>query len=70
LHSNQDIPLLSYKGLKSNITGVGFRNDGNWMFTCAEDGFARVWDLRCKTKIFKAISNYLWCADWHSTKNC
>lgn len=46
LSSSNPNPVLSYEGITKNITGVGFQEDSNWMYTCGEDGNARVWDLR------------------------
>lgn len=46
LNSSNPNPVLNYEGISKNITGVGFHEDGKWMFTCGEDCSARVWDLR------------------------
>jgi len=53
LNSSNPNPILNYEGISKNITGVGFHEDGKWMFTCGEDCSARVWDLRYKLKVFK-----------------
>ncbi|XP_025409211.1 target of rapamycin complex subunit lst8 [Sipha flava] len=48
LNSSNPNPILNYEGISKNITGVGFHEDGKWMFTCGEDYCARVWDLRSR----------------------
>lgn len=55
LNSSNPNPILNYEGISKNITGVGFHEDGKWMFTCGEDCSARVWDLRYKIKYVNII---------------
>lgn len=45
---------MMYDGMSDNVTDVGFNDDVNWIYTCGEDGTARIWDLRCK------INDNLW----------
>lgn len=38
--------VIDYDGISKNVTAVGFRENGKWMYTGGEDGTARIWDLR------------------------
>ncbi|XP_076666937.1 MTOR associated protein, LST8 [Andrena cerasifolii] len=46
LVSNNPNPVINYEGVSKNITGLGFQEDGTWMYTGGEDCSARIWDLR------------------------
>jgi G protein beta subunit-like protein len=46
LSSSNCNPVINYDGVSKNITGVGFQEEGKWMFTGGEDCSARIWDLR------------------------
>ncbi|XP_012275123.1 target of rapamycin complex subunit lst8 [Orussus abietinus] len=46
LGSSNPNPVINYEGVSKNITGLGFQEDGKWMFTGGEDCSARIWDLR------------------------
>ncbi|GLH02921.1 Protein LST8 homolog [Gryllus bimaculatus] len=48
LTSNNPNPVINYEGVSKNITGVGFQEDGKWMYTGGEDCSARIWDLRSR----------------------
>lgn len=39
-------PVVNFEGVTKNVTAVGFHEEGRWMYSAGEDGFARVWDLR------------------------
>ncbi|XP_014255334.1 target of rapamycin complex subunit lst8 [Cimex lectularius] len=60
IESGHTNPIINYEGISKNVTGVGFQEDGNWMFTGGEDGTARVWDIRSKNlqcqRIFQMTS--------------
>ncbi|XP_058810141.1 target of rapamycin complex subunit lst8 [Phymastichus coffea] len=49
LNSNSTNPIINYEGVSKNISGLGFQEDGKWMFTSGEDCSARIWDLRSST---------------------
>lgn len=44
-------PLVNFEGLPSgkNVTAIGFNQVGNWIYTGGEDGYVRLWDVRCRT---------------------
>eukprot|EP00794_Sanderia_malayensis_P009012 gene9012-9976_t len=42
-------PVINYDGISKNVTAVGFREDGKWMFTGGEDCSVRIWDLRSRS---------------------
>nr|BAN20635.1 vegetatible incompatibility protein HET-E-1, putative [Riptortus pedestris] len=48
LMSNSTSPVVNYEGISKNVTGVGFHEEGKWMFTGGEDCSARIWDLRSR----------------------
>lgn len=43
LGSNNPTAIINY-GVSKNVTGVGFQEDGKWMYT-GEDCSACIWDL-------------------------
>lgn len=57
LSSSNPNPVINYEGVSKNVTGVGFQEEGKWMYTGGEDCSARIWDLR-------------YCAARHSFCNC
>lgn len=42
----KNVPVYVYDGYKNNITGIGFLKESNFFYTCSEDGFIRIHDLR------------------------
>ncbi|PSN45751.1 Target of rapamycin complex subunit lst8 [Blattella germanica] len=40
--------VINYEGVSKNVTGVGFQEEGKWMYTGGEDCSARIWDLRSR----------------------
>ncbi|KAG8298858.1 Target of rapamycin complex subunit lst8 [Homalodisca vitripennis] len=48
LNSANPNPVINYDGVNKNVTGVGFQEDGKWMYTAGEDNSARIWDLRSR----------------------
>lgn len=60
LNSNNPNPVVNYEGITKNVTGVGFQEDGKWMYTGSEDCSARIWDYRAKApqaaKIFQTTA--------------
>lgn len=46
LSSANPNPVINYEGVSKNVTGVGFQEEGKWMYTGGEDCSARIWDLR------------------------
>mmetsp|Transcript_14524 Transcript_14524/g.26054 ORF Transcript_14524/g.26054 Transcript_14524/m.26054 type:complete len:309 (+) Transcript_14524:104-1030(+) len=44
--TNNTKPIAEFKGHKSNVTSVGFRKDGRWLFSASEDGSIKIWDHR------------------------
>ncbi|XP_033226192.1 target of rapamycin complex subunit lst8 [Belonocnema kinseyi] len=46
LASNNPNPVINYDGITKNVTGLGFQEEGKWMYTGGEDCSARIWDLR------------------------
>jgi len=55
LLSGNPNPVINYDGVSKNVTGVGFQEDGKWMYTGGEDCSARIWDLRSKTLVCQRI---------------
>nr|XP_018914403.1 PREDICTED: target of rapamycin complex subunit lst8 [Bemisia tabaci] len=55
IHGNNPNPVINYEGVSKNIVGVGFQEDGKWMFTGGEDCSARIWDLRSRTLMCQRI---------------
>ncbi|XP_014214450.1 target of rapamycin complex subunit lst8 [Copidosoma floridanum] len=49
LNSSNPNPVINYEGISKNVSGVGFQEEGKWMFTGGEDCSARIWDLRSST---------------------
>lgn len=41
-------PVVNFEGVCKNVTSIGFPEDGRWMYSSGEDGFARVWDVRAQ----------------------
>ncbi|KAH3763478.1 protein LST8 [Pelomyxa schiedti] len=39
-------PVSSYDGHKGNVTAVGYRRDGQWLYSGSEDGTIQIWDMR------------------------
>ncbi|XP_054270856.1 target of rapamycin complex subunit lst8 [Macrosteles quadrilineatus] len=48
LSSSNPNPVINYDGVSKNVTGVGFQEEGKWMYTGGEDCSARIWDLRSR----------------------
>jgi len=48
LNSTNLNPVINYDGISKNVTAVGFRDDGKWMYTGGEDSTARIWDIRSR----------------------
>ncbi|KAJ8682715.1 hypothetical protein QAD02_018507 [Eretmocerus hayati] len=46
LSSNNPNPVINYEGVSKNVSGLGFQEEGKWMYTGGEDFSARIWDLR------------------------
>ena len=46
VNSTTDTPVVSFEGHTGNVTGIGFQQDTQWLFSCSEDGSIRIWDLR------------------------
>lgn len=46
VNSTSDAPVLTFEGHSGNVTGLGFQQDTQWMYSCSEDGTIRIWDLR------------------------
>jgi len=46
IYSGNPNPVMNYEAVSKNVTGVGFQEDGRWMYTGGEDFTARLWDLR------------------------
>ena len=44
--SNNPNAITSFDGHKTNVTAVGFQQDGKWMYTGSEDQTIKIWDLR------------------------
>lgn len=47
-------PIHVFDGFKNNITGIGFVKDGGYIYSCSEDGFIRIHDIR-SNKVSKEI---------------
>lgn len=58
---------MSYDGHTSNVTGLGFQDEGKWMYTGSEDGTIKIWDLRYDISESHCISSSRGIAD--STTN-
>ena len=48
INSNNPNPVINYDGVSKNMTGIGFHEDGRWMYSGGEDCNARIWDLRSR----------------------
>lgn len=48
LNSSNPNAVINYEGVTKNVTGVGFQEEGKWMYTGGEDCSARIWDLRSR----------------------
>jgi G protein beta subunit-like protein len=46
VNSNSDAAAFSFDGHTQNVTGLGFQKDGKWLYSCAEDGTMKIWDIR------------------------
>ncbi|XP_011503829.1 PREDICTED: target of rapamycin complex subunit lst8 [Ceratosolen solmsi marchali] len=46
LNSNNLNPVINFEGVSKNVSGLGFQEEGKWMYTGGEDCSARIWDLR------------------------
>mmetsp|Transcript_15343 Transcript_15343/g.25822 ORF Transcript_15343/g.25822 Transcript_15343/m.25822 type:complete len:209 (+) Transcript_15343:62-688(+) len=46
INSSNPNPFISFEGHSHNVTEVGFHREGKWLYSCSEDGTARIWDLR------------------------
>jgi WD40 repeat protein len=57
LNSNNPNPVINYDGISKNVTGLGFHEDGKWMYTGGEDNSVRIWDLRYTIESVKS-NNY------------
>lgn len=64
VNSPSDAPVARFEGHASNVTAVGFQKDARWIYSCAEDGTVKVWDLRapeaqrtydCRTAVHSVI---------------
>ncbi|BFU23326.1 WD domain, G-beta repeat containing protein [Entamoeba histolytica HM-1:IMSS-B] len=55
LNSKMVAPVKSYEGHKANVCGIGISREGQYIYTCSEDGTAKTWEPRtCST--FRDIS--------------
>eukprot|EP01094_Clydonella_sp_ATCC50884_P014112 TRINITY_DN2447_c0_g1_i1.p1 TRINITY_DN2447_c0_g1~~TRINITY_DN2447_c0_g1_i1.p1 ORF type:complete len:334 (-),score=84.66 TRINITY_DN2447_c0_g1_i1:162-1085(-) len=45
-NTNNPSPIMSFDGHSGNVTGIGFQEDGKWMYSCSEDSSIKIWDLR------------------------
>ena len=39
-------PIISYDAHTNNVTAVGLKCDGKWMYSGSEDGTVKIWDLK------------------------
>jgi WD40 repeat protein len=46
VHCKTTNPVIQFESILKNVTAVGFQEDGRWMYSGGEDGYARVWDMR------------------------
>ncbi|KJE93402.1 transducin family protein/WD-40 repeat family protein [Capsaspora owczarzaki ATCC 30864] len=44
--SHNHNPITSFDGHTGNVTAVGFRADGKWMYSGSEDTTIKIWDMR------------------------
>ncbi|KAL7713713.1 Target of rapamycin complex subunit LST8 [Entamoeba marina] len=55
LNTKMIAPIKSYEAHKANVTGIGISREGQYIYTCSEDGTAKTWEPRtCST--FRDIS--------------
>lgn len=55
LNSKMVAPVKSYEAHKGNVCGIGISREGQYIYTCSEDGTAKTWEPRtCST--FRDIS--------------
>lgn len=48
-------PIKVYDGHKGNVTGIGVSREGQYFYSCSEDGTAKTWEMRsCST--FRSMS--------------
>lgn len=57
LNSSNPNPVINYEGVSKNVTGVGFQEEGKWMYTGGEDCSARIWDLRYCSRVLDESVN-------------
>ena len=58
LNSSNPNPIINYEGVSKNVTGVGFQEEGKWMYTGGEDCSARIWDLRYCSMVLDESVNH------------
>jgi G protein beta subunit-like protein len=58
LNSSNPNPVINYEGVSKNVTGVGFQEEGKWMYTGGEDCSARIWDLRYCGRVHNESVNH------------
>lgn len=70
INCTEQEPLCNIEASTKNITGLGYQEDGKWMYGTTEDGSVKVWDSRYaysivyhhnlakKTTYFKGYTKY------------
>jgi WD40 repeat protein len=58
LNSSNPNPVINYEGVSKNVTGIGFQEEGKWMYTGGEDCSARIWDLRYCNRVHDESVNH------------
>lgn len=55
LTTNNPNAISNYEGTSKNVTGIGFQEQGKWMYSGGEDCRARIWDLRSRNASNQAV---------------
>jgi len=56
----KSLPLLTFEGQNghtSNVCCIGFQKEKKWLYSCSEDGSAKIWDLRQSTQPTRTCQN-------------
>eukprot|EP00127_Corallochytrium_limacisporum_P001209 Clim_evm44s44 gene=Clim_evmTU44s44 len=46
VNNNVQVPVANCDGHTGNVTAIGYRYDGRWIWSASEDGTLRIWEVR------------------------